>query len=610
MLGELTNHVWQSTVFAALAGLMTVAFRKNRAHVRYWLWLSASLKFLLPFWLLMGLGSRLEWAPVTHAVPATSAISLSMVQISEPFPDTFSLMPSRRDTRDWAAAAIFGVWACGFAAIALIRYRGWRRIRAAVRSSTPVDSLGIVQVRSATFESGGLLEPGVVGLFHPILLLPAGIAERLQPHQLEAVLAHELCHVRRRDNLTSAIHMIVEAVFWFHPLVWWIGARLVEERERACDEAVLSLGSKPHDYAEGILNVCKSYLESPMSCVSGVTGSNLKKRIQAILTGHIARELTFAKKLALAAAGIAAVGVPIVMGIIGAPRVRAQSQSQSQSQSSLTRSAVTPKFEVVAIRPCPAFRKSSTVYSPSNLTGVSRTWRSECTTVQHLVRQAGLMANGHANPLSHVTVTGGPAWTKSDLYEIEVKAEEPQSPVMMNGPILQAILEDRFKLRVHRETREIPVYALTLIKGGPKLQPFRGTCIPWDYDHPNPGPQQCATSRRTSDGVDMKGWTIPDLLYFFKVTLDRPVIDETGMAGRYDFHLELPESLGFFRRARGNPAFGNPAVPATDPSVVSAIKNGIEKLGLKLEPATGPGEFLVIDHIEMPFRELVWRLSR
>src|SRR5437764_157806 len=133
-------------------------------------------------------------------------------------------------------------------------------------------------------------------LFRPILLLPAGIRERLKPRELQAVLAHELCHVWRRDNLTSAIHMIVEAVFWFHPLVWWIGARLIEERERACDEAVLRLGNEPQEYAEGILNVCKSYLESPLWCVSGVTGSSLKKRIQAILTGHIARDLTFAKK--------------------------------------------------------------------------------------------------------------------------------------------------------------------------------------------------------------------------------------------------------------------------------------------------------------------------
>jgi len=88
---------------------------------------------------------------------------------------------------------------------------------------------------------------------------------------------------RRRDNLTAAIHMVVEAIFWFHPLVWWFGARLVEERERACDEAVLSLGCEPRDYADAILSVCKLYLESPIVCVSGISGSDLKRRIVRIM---------------------------------------------------------------------------------------------------------------------------------------------------------------------------------------------------------------------------------------------------------------------------------------------------------------------------------------
>src|SRR6185369_1686767 len=97
------------------------------------------------------------------------------------------------------------------------------------------------------------------------------------------VVAHELCHVRYRDNLSAAIHMFVETVFWFHPLVWWIGKRLVDERERACDEEVLRQGNDPRAYAEGILNVCKLYVESPLACVSGITGADLKKRIQNIL---------------------------------------------------------------------------------------------------------------------------------------------------------------------------------------------------------------------------------------------------------------------------------------------------------------------------------------
>ncbi len=174
------------------------------------------------------------------------------------FPRPRSLAP-HAGRRDWTPIAIFGMWACGFAAIALIRFRGWLRIRAAVARASPLRfprRPASVKIRS----SPGLLEPGVVGGLRPILLLPEGIAERLTPPQLEAVLAHELCHVRRRDNLFASIHMMVEAMFWFHPLVWWIGARLVEERERACDEEVLSLGSEPRVYAEAILNVCKLYV--------------------------------------------------------------------------------------------------------------------------------------------------------------------------------------------------------------------------------------------------------------------------------------------------------------------------------------------------------------
>jgi beta-lactamase regulating signal transducer with metallopeptidase domain len=84
----------------------------------------------------------------------------------------------------------------------------------------------------------------------------------------------ELCHVRYRDNLTAAIHMFVETVFWFHPLVWWMGMRMVRERERACDEEVLRRGSEPRVYAEGILSVCELYVESPWRARPGSPAVN------------------------------------------------------------------------------------------------------------------------------------------------------------------------------------------------------------------------------------------------------------------------------------------------------------------------------------------------
>jgi beta-lactamase regulating signal transducer with metallopeptidase domain len=112
------------------------------------------------------------------------------------------------------------------------------------------------------------------------MLLPEGIFDRLTVPQLKGVIAHELCHVHYRDNVIAAIHMFVETLFWFHPLVWWIGRRMVEERERACDEEVLRLGSEPRVYAEGILNVCKLYVESPLVCVAGITGLILSEGLR------------------------------------------------------------------------------------------------------------------------------------------------------------------------------------------------------------------------------------------------------------------------------------------------------------------------------------------
>src|SRR5262249_22143674 len=142
-------------------------------------------------------------------------------------------------------ALLWTIWACGLLGISGSWWVRWRRIRAAVRAGSPVQlDLPIRAVFSPT-----LLEPGVFGVFRPVILLPEGILDRLTAAQLKGVIAHELCHVDHRDNLIAAVHMFVETVFWFHPLLWWIGKRMIEERERACDEEVLRLGGEPRAYA-------------------------------------------------------------------------------------------------------------------------------------------------------------------------------------------------------------------------------------------------------------------------------------------------------------------------------------------------------------------------
>lgn len=317
MIAACINHAWQSTLFAIAAGLVALLLRRNGARVRYWVWLAASVKFLVPFAFLAALGGPLERAPIARRVTtAIPAQSLAVAEISRPFPDVAPQALAAGHSAVWSSDAIVIVWALGFAAVVLMRLRGWLRLRAAVRASVATGGADGCEIRTLPEELP--MEPGVVGLFRPMLLLPAGIEQRLTRAELDSVMAHEMSHVRSRDPLTAAIHMAVEALFWFDPAVWWISARLVRERERACDEEVLASGMDRQTYASSILAVCAGYSTPPLPSVSAVAGADLKQRVRAIVAGEVPARLGWAKKATLAAAGIAAIAAPVVTGVLSA----------------------------------------------------------------------------------------------------------------------------------------------------------------------------------------------------------------------------------------------------------------------------------------------------
>ena len=181
-----------------------------------------------------------------------------------------------------------------------------------------------------------LLEPAVVGCWSPVLLLPSNLEEHLSHPELEAVMAHELGHVRRHDNLTAAIHMLVEAVFWFHPLVWWIGARLLDERERACDEHVLEALGEPLSYATAILKICKLYAQPPLFCTPGVAGANITKRMEHIMSNRIGANLKIPHRVALAMVGAMALATPVIVGMM-ASALPAQTVKRAKDPAALVR---------------------------------------------------------------------------------------------------------------------------------------------------------------------------------------------------------------------------------------------------------------------------------
>jgi beta-lactamase regulating signal transducer with metallopeptidase domain len=350
-IGVIIDHVWQSTLFAIGAALLTLACRRNRAQLRYALWFSASAKFLVPFSLIVWLGSFMASSP--HAIrgssdspgvavssgppppgdtlvspsigrfvqgltqhPLISGVGQSLAQMGTAAlrPSTFTV---KEVTLTWLSLAPLAVWTGGFYAVAASRIRRSRRYWDVVLASRRVELIDIkAPARLQVALADGLLEPGVIGWIHPVLLLPSDIERHLTRPELEAIIAHELCHVRRLDNMTAATHMMVEAIFWFHPLVWWLGTRLRDERERACDEYVLRTVDDPGPYAQGILNICERYVESPLASVSGVRSVNLRQRIDAILANRIGETAGVGKKLILSAVVICAVIVPMVVGAV------------------------------------------------------------------------------------------------------------------------------------------------------------------------------------------------------------------------------------------------------------------------------------------------------
>lgn len=173
--------------------------------------------------------------------------------------------------------------------------------------------------------------------------------------------------------------------------------------------------------------------------------------------------------------------------------------------------------------------------------------------------------------------------------------------------MLRALLEERFKLKIRRETREVPAYALTVAKGGARLRPFKeGSCVTVEDLHGGMLPEGQEFCPLPGPGA-ITGMTLDSLcVWLFGIT-DRPVINKTGIAGRFDFPLEYaPDETtpGMLKRLQimrarqgGNADDGAASVPDGRPSLLPALQ---EQFGLKLEPIRGPRDFVTIAHVERP----------
>jgi uncharacterized protein (TIGR03435 family) len=292
--------------------------------------------------------------------------------------------------------------------------------------------------------------------------------------------------------------------------------------------------------------------------------------------------------------------------------------------------AARPQFDVASLKPNNACESIPRVgnFSPS-----PGRLEMPCVNLQNLIQAAfGTFGDGVSINTQPLHTEGGPAWMQSEHYSLSAKADGPVRTEMLAGPMLQALLEERFRLKTHRETREMPVYSMTVGKGGLKVQPLaEGACTPLDLTHPpappkagDPPPNLCGVMIMGPTGkgnmmIEVRGSTMTQFAQRLSGRVDRTIVDRTGIAGKFNFHLEFTpdpymrgqaappgrgedagNSANSGTNSGANPGAspGNPA-PSADPGpdLFVALQ---AQIGLKLSSDKGPVSFLIIDHVEKP----------
>lgn len=424
MTAALIDHLWQSTLFCVAVWLITQLLRANGAALRHWLWLIASLKFLVPFSALYHLGAM---AGLPFPAGNQPTLFMQALEVTTPVVSpTISLIDlAQHPGTNWSTVLV-ALWALGAIVMALRWWLAWRAADSIVRAARPVPGSSLdARVTDAA------IEPAVARVFRPVVLLPAALLGRLSPQQLGAVLAHEREHIQRHDNLTAHLHRLVQTLFWFHPLVWWIGRQMVEERENACDEAVLEHGHDAQDYAEGILAVCRhchelAYTAHTSSAVSG----DLTRRIRSIIRHVPPVSPGFCKTLALSACTLALGLCPLLAGALDdAARHRAQVITDAH------------KLDSAQIWVSPASGELGSNYL---ISADERLVSIRNTTLRELV------AVSYGVPRKNVS---GGVWLDTSRYDIRVQLHEDVAdpdefdPMALRG-VVNKLLASRFDLQI------------------------------------------------------------------------------------------------------------------------------------------------------------------
>jgi bla regulator protein blaR1 len=569
----LVEFAIRASLIVLTTALMLRVLRIRIAAAQHAVWAGVLIAMLaLPLWLAWGPKATLPVLPApSEPAVVMRAAPVSLVDPATPL-EVSEAPATKPPVWSWDAVWI-GVYLLGAGALLL--------------------RLAIGTIRASRLDSASCVAPVTVGLLRPRIILPDRCRE-WPVVQLDAVLSHERAHARRRDPLFQWLALLNRAVFWFHPLAWWLERRLSALAEEACDSAVLERGHDPREYSECLLDLARAVqlAGTRVNVVAvGMPGSYLPQRVKKIIDGIRAPRVS---PIRMACTAVAC-AVPVALfaaGTLGRvqpnfpptlplpappqpPVVLAQAPTVtsrvSRPKPVQPAAAAALAFEVVSVRPVDSGggRGGMLDTTPGRVVGQ---------------RVTGTMLIEQAYGLNYTQseVIGAPGWLQTEKYDIEGKADgNPSKDQLML--MVQTALVDRFKLKVHRETKEGAAYALVVGKSGPKVhQVQEGDPLPAGRRY-GLGTNVLPIGGRMPMSAFAQFLSGPmGELLIEKITppqgrskASRPVIDKTGLEGLYDFSL----------------------VGAPDDDFLIVLQ---EQLGLKLEPTKIPIDVLVIDHIEKP----------
>jgi uncharacterized protein (TIGR03435 family) len=647
--------VLKATIILAIALVAARLARRRRAAVRHLMIAAAfALLPLLPVAALIGPTVTLEVA-VESTEPASPPAAIGPAPTAElrskvggAAKDIVSASTTNTATGTSMQTVVTSIWIVGMVlsfariAAALWQMRRWRRLgkhwpagaKIARRLAGDAGIAQDVDVRMCPSLAG----PVTYGVLRRVIVLPAD-THTWADEDVERALVHELEHVRRGDWWTHLAARIVCAIYWFHPLVWVARRRFILEAERACDDAVLSR-CESTAYADQLVRLAQrlsTHAHQPMPAMAN--RRDLRVRIAAVLDSGQLRGPARAASVTLTfvAAAIVGMGIAplrtaaradtanaITADITPAPSLRPMTAPTDERVPIADAPSVQPAarsardrivrvqgqagavdrrhFVEATITPCGAAAGGRNGGPGSGGPPSAGVLGMGCRSVAEMIRRS----HGYGEH-SGVPVEGGPSWVESDEYQITARADGNPAMSVMMGPMLQMLLEDRFKLRLRRDSRNVSGYALTVADSGHKLT--EAACDP--PRHPPianlPPPERpCAwslvTSVRGPNGTAFAKWvSSEEFAGLLRNLLGRPVVDKTGISMRFDTRMEFAPEGTMVQTAIGDPRFvKNPTDHAgapTAPVIFTAIE---EQLGLRLEPAMVPTDVFIVEHVERP----------